>query len=378
MSSNNKKNIAHIDWVGAKAGLDNYDFSLMQALGKCGYNTYVCSNFDQKDQYVTVKNVFNNVGDKKFKSALKIFFGFLRAMFYLKGKNVRWIIFNIWRGDKSELFATFVSKMFGFKVLLIIHDAESLDVANDLKLRRFILNKMNDKITTHNQFSLDELSKVWEMAKTQKIELINHGNYDDLVNPNVTAADGFKHFNLDPNTKYLLFFGQIKKAKGVDLILEAMALTKSDYKVIIAGKLRDDVWQTYQDIIDKHGLQDRVIPYIRHLSDEEREFLFKLAYAVVLPYRLVYVSGVVCWAFSFGKATIASDLSPLRDWIDDKENGIIFPAGDYKALAVEMDKVVEGTYDIKAIEKAAVEKSAREFTWDKVGIKYAKVFEEAE
>lgn len=371
MNNNSDKIVACVDWVGSKAGIDIYELSLMRALNNYGFKTYICSNFNHPESKVTVKNIFNNIGDGKIISGLKIYTGLFRAMFYLKSKRVKWIIYHIFSGSKTDLFATFLAKLFGFKVLIIVHDVESLDTKQDLWVRRLIFNKFNDKITTHNQFSLDELCKIWHLAKDKDIGIINHGNYDELVNHSITASQGFKQFNLDTNCKYFLFFGQIKKVKGLDVFLNAMKYTTTDYKIIIAGKLRDDSWDTYQTIIDNNKLNARVIHYIRHLTDLERELLFNLAYAVVLPYRLVYASGVCSWAFSLGKLVIASDLKPLQEWIDNGINGITFPAGDSMALAKEIDNVVNGVYDINALQKAALEKSAKEFSWNDVGKKYA-------
>ena len=59
-------------------------------------------------------------------------------------------------------------------------------------------------------------------TKTGKRLLIPHPIYDNF-GEQVAKEDARKHLQLDANRKYILFFGFIRKYKGLDLLLEAMA-----------------------------------------------------------------------------------------------------------------------------------------------------------
>ena len=60
-----------------------------------------------------------------------------------------------------------------------------------------------------------------------------------------SKKEALSQLRLNKNFKYILFFGQIKKVKGLYILLKAVALTKSpDVKLIIAGKPWEDSFLT--------------------------------------------------------------------------------------------------------------------------------------
>ena len=159
---------------------------------------------------------------------------------------------------------------------------------------------------------------------------------------------------LQQHEEIILFFGQIKKAKGVDVLLNALATTKSNFKLVIAGKLRFEEWGKYEEIIKKHQLEEKVIPIIRHISDEERDVLFAISKAIVLPYRFIYQSGVLLMAMSFPKVVIASDLSPNSDIVTDGKNGFLFKCKDAKDLSEKIDNLFSSSYSLESILSNAI------------------------
>jgi len=353
--------VAIIDKVGSKAGIDHYDISLLRGLIAAGDECYLYSNFECNEPFVKYKKCFNNVGVGKLKSVISTITGFFASMIHAKVSRVHWLIFHIFSPNSFDLITLLVARLLGFKVLTIVHDIESLEFTTSPLIKNWVVDKLPNQRVVHNNFCKEEIAKIISEKSLQRTAIIPHVNFiqlfdeyhDDknkvasLKNNNTVInklspqiADALKN-----GEELLLFFGQIKKAKGVDILLKAAAETKSNYKLIIAGKLRFEDWDKYEAIIKEHGLSEKVIPVIRHISDEERDVLFAICKAVILPYRFIYQSGVLLMAMSFPKIVLASDLSPNSDIVEDGKNGFLFKCKDVNHLAGKIDNLFTESYN---------------------------------
>ncbi len=69
------------------------------------------------------------------------------------------------------------------------------------------------------------------------------------------ADDALQLLGLPAGHKYLLFFGLVRKYKGLDLLLEALSdekLAHLPLKLIVAGEFYDD-FDTYRKLVDEIG-----------------------------------------------------------------------------------------------------------------------------
>jgi len=148
----------------------------------------------------------------------------------------------------------------------------------------------------------------------------------DLFSENkFPPAESRKIFGFNEKDKVLLFFGYVRKYKGLDILLEAMpAILKSvpDAKLLIAGEFYDDV-NNYYKIIKKHNLSDKVILHNEFISNEEVAKFFTASDLVVLPYRSATQSAVLNVAYSFNKAAVVTNVGGLSEFVKDMETGII-------------------------------------------------------
>jgi hypothetical protein len=53
-------------------------------------------------------------------------------------------------------------------------------------------------------------------------------------------------------------------------------------------------------MIDEFDLSHRIVQDINYISEEKREFYFKAVDSLVLPYELIFQSGVLLMALSYG------------------------------------------------------------------------------
>ena len=162
----------------------------------------------------------------------------------------------------------------------------------------------------------------------------------------------------------MLYLGRLKKYKGVDLILRALARLRDEgvpARLIIGGK--GDHAESLRRLRDELGLQDRVdMPGF--VTEEEKLRLFRQCWVHVLtsPKEGWGISNLE--AAACGTPTVASDSPGLRDSVVDGETGFLVPHGDVEALARRLRAVLEE----EALRRrlgAGARAFAQRFTWDR-------------
>ena len=132
----------------------------------------------------------------------------------------------------------------------------------------------------------------------------------------------------------ILFFGKVRKYKGLSVLLEAMpkVLHRLDCRLEIIGEFYDSI-DKYNRLIRKLGLETAVRIDNRYVPNEEVPGIFERADLLVLPYVSASASGVAQIALSNALPVIASSAGGLSEAVIDGVNGLIFSSGDSDALA---------------------------------------------
>jgi glycosyltransferase involved in cell wall biosynthesis len=140
---------------------------------------------------------------------------------------------------------------------------------------------------------------------------------------------------ISENEKVILFFGNIRPYKGLDVLLEAVSTIKEksslSLKLVIAGSVWES-WDRYERLIQMLGLKNEVIQILGYVPAGYVGSLFSAADLVVLPYRhFDSQSGVGAAAIAFNIPMIVTDSGGLPDLISDP--ACVVPCGDPDTLA---------------------------------------------
>jgi glycosyltransferase involved in cell wall biosynthesis len=141
----------------------------------------------------------------------------------------------------------------------------------------------------------------------------------------LTREDALTKLGLDPEYRYLLFFGFVRKYKGLDLLIEAFAdqrFRDTMIRMIIAGEYYSEK-KTYIDLIEKHSLKDYVVLADRFIQDSEVRYYFSACDLVVQPYRSATQSGVTQIAYHFNKPMIVTNVGGLEELCPDGKVGYV-------------------------------------------------------
>lgn len=134
-----------------------------------------------------------------------------------------------------------------------------------------------------------------------------------------------KKLNLNSNDKHLLFFGFIRKYKGLDLLLEAMAdqrIKSLGLKLIVAGEFYEDE-SYYKNMISKHQLADQVILKTSFIPSEDVKYYFCAADLITQPYKTATQSGVTQIAYHFERPMLVTNVGGLAEIVANNKAGYV-------------------------------------------------------
>jgi D-inositol-3-phosphate glycosyltransferase len=172
-----------------------------------------------------------------------------------------------------------------------------------------------------------------EMASFTKrpIAYIPHPIYDTYGEKSERSA-ALKTLQLADNQRYLLFFGFIRHYKGLDLLLEAMAIVKKRFytegspklnlKLLVAGEFYEDE-TFYRDKIKTLGIEEDVILHADFIPTETVRHYFAVADLVVQPYRTATQSGISQVAYHFEKPMLVTNVGGLAEIVPHGKAGYV-------------------------------------------------------
>jgi len=158
--------------------------------------------------------------------------------------------------------------------------------------------------------------------KPAKLEL--HPLYDNF-GEQLEKSVARQHLGLDVNDKIILFFGFIRKYKGLDMLLDAMANEKvkaSGIKLMIAGEFYGDK-ETYEQQIQKLQIQNQLILKTDFIPDSEVKYYLSAADFIIQPYRSATQSGVTPLAYHFEKPMLVTNVGGLPSFVPHEKAGLV-------------------------------------------------------
>jgi glycosyltransferase involved in cell wall biosynthesis len=373
--------VAMIEPVGGHGGMDFYDFGLSRGLlaAGCSVSLYTCDETPPPD-----------IPGLRFFPVYKRVFGsgnrWLRAFRYLRGSIVSLAMalthgeqichLHLFSGEAEAAALVVLSKISGRKVIITVHDVESFSptAASQSSIRK--VYQLADRLIVHNLISKRDLVEKLRISPA-KIELIPHGNYLDASHRPCDRYEARSALGLSKSSKTILFFGQIKDTKGLDILIEAIpevARILPEVTLVIAGRPWKTDFSLYQARIDQLGIKDKCVLHIRYIPNDEITRYFSAADVVVLPYRKIYQSGVILMAMSYGTPVVVSDIPGMTEMITDNVNGYLFSAGSAKSLANRLIRALQDDQGRETVAARALDFIQQNHDWEKIGKMTAELY----
>ncbi|MCK9915727.1 glycosyltransferase family 4 protein [Microbacteriaceae bacterium K1510] len=170
--------------------------------------------------------------------------------------------------------------------------------------------------------------------------------------PGVVPADGHPQLDLLPADGFLLYVGDLRRLKGLHVLLEAYAMLRNAPPLVLIGRRCED---TPRELL-RNVMLFESWPHAA-VMQAWRRCLFGLTPSI-LPEAC---ASVIIEAMTVGKPVVATTVGGSPDLIDDGQTGLLVPPRDAQALYRAMRALIEHP-DLCRQMGAAARIKAREFT----------------
>ncbi|MES2836619.1 MAG: glycosyltransferase [Bacteroidota bacterium] len=168
------------------------------------------------------------------------------------------------------------------------------------------------------------LNDLSEFTNNTHKKFIPHPIYD-IFGDKVAKKEARDFLKINQEAKVVLFFGFIRKYKGLDILLEAMAnaeLKKQNITLLIAGEFYEDE-KPYLDIIEKHTLKNQIILHSHYIPSSDVKYYFCAADIVAQTYKTATQSGVTQIAYHFERPMLVTNVGGLAEIVPDGRCGYV-------------------------------------------------------
>lgn len=266
-------------------------------------------------------------------------------------------------------------KKYGIKFVITIHDI----LPFNRKFYDYFFHKkiygLADSIIVQANNNIERFNELFPKY-SNKVSMIPHGNF--LSHAEVLDKKiGREKLNLDNEKFVILFFGQIKKVKGVDILLRAFSKVcknKENILLIIAGSVWKDDFASYQKIIDENNINDYVKTDIKYIDDDDIKHYYSACDVAILPYKDVYQSGVVQLCYAFKKAVIATKLPAFQNIVKEGETGFLAEVNNPDSLADAILRAYNSKDKLQSIADNGYKLMQENFSWEDIGRKVIKLY----
>ena len=361
--------------------MNYYDFSLAEGLITAGAEVivYTCDKtVVPTGLSFEVKQTFNKIwgNSNKLVRAVRFAICLFRTLLGARRQQVELIHYHFFHYTRMETLCVSLAQLFGLRIVVTAHDVESFAGEYSDHAAGRILARV-DKVIAHNSVSRKELIEKTNLPAAN-IVIIPHGNYLSAIPKSPSPATARKMLNLAPKDPVLLFFGQIKEVKGLDLLLQALPQVVAKFptlKLLIAGKVWKDDFSKYINLIKQKNLQDNIDLHIGYIPDEDVAIFYRSADLIVLPYRRIYQSGVLLMAMSYGLPVMVSDLEGMIEIIQNGRNGFVFRADNPNSLCEQLINALSDQGKLQLMSQAGYETVTQQHSWELIGQQTLKLYQ---
>lgn len=227
----------------------------------------------------------------------------------------------------------------------------------DQNFTQYFMNSFDGFITLSNT-TYKEIEAFSDKPKTFFPHPINTN-----LGQKVTQQEAAKKLNLDPTKKYLLFFGLIRKYKGLDLTLKALGddrLNNQNLHLLIVGEFYEDP-ERYLKMIEDYNLSDRVTIINEFVPTADIKYYFSIADLVIQTYHTASQSGISQMAFNFDCPILVTNVGGLSEIVKHDKVGYVSDRDPRKIADHILDFFTRDRYQEFSLN---VEAEKAHYSWD--------------
>lgn len=190
----------------------------------------------------------------------------------------------------------------------------------------------------------------------------------------ITKVEARSNLGLPQKDKIILFFGYIRKYKGLDLLIHAMAnesIKKMGIKLMVVGEFYEDA-TSYHELVASLGLQNNILFYSNYIPDGEVKNYVCSADFIIQPYKNATQSGVTPLAYHFEKPMLVTNVGGLADTVPHLKAGIVV-----EPTVQSITKGIETLYDLgeNHFTQNIIEEK-KKYSWEQMTEKFLALYQQ--
>lgn len=237
------------------------------------------------------------------------------------------------------------------------------------RLARFAITHLATALIVHCEYGRTQVLN--HFHRTHGIFTIPHGHFIDVYENKVSRVEARRTLGIAPDGFVYLFFGNVKRYKGVERLLEAFSNLQGEHlRLLLAAKVNSEY---SADVVARARAGDPriLMQTAEFFPDEELQLFFNASDVMVLPFVDMLTSGSAITALSFARPVIAPGIGCLPELLDDS-SGIIYDARAGDGLERAMKEIRER--DLTAISEGAFQR-AKALSWASIAEKTLEAYQ---
>ena len=246
-------------------------------------------------------------------------FGWKKVAKIINDINPKTIVFRYYTPFLAPVYGVIAKNINSFikKIALVDNWIPHETKIWDSFLNRYFEKQMDGFTTLSDnvakQVKKDSLKPVWTGF---------HPISSTLFDP-IDKSLARKKIAISEKTKVVLFFGLIRKYKGLELLIKAFnetPLKKNNIVLYIVGECYENP-KKYTDLVNHLGISDRIIFDLTFKNFKEIALIFSASDIVAQTYHTATQSGVTPFAYFYQKPILVSNIKGLRTLIENDKTG---------------------------------------------------------
>jgi glycosyltransferase involved in cell wall biosynthesis len=397
-----------------KGGIANYNTSLAKALDKLNVGEIYIVSWTQQYPAIIPRDFIDRSSKADLMEGTNIRVNYItnynnpgswnKTVKLIKEINPKMVIFQ-WaiaiQGLPLGHIAKRLRKIKGLEIVFDLHfviqkEGSTIDMAftrlgikyaHSYVVHAFKTYNELQKLFPEQHFRLHEPGKA-PVGEGKRVVKLYHPVYD-MFKPDPVFNTEEEKKRLGLKKHVFLFFGFIRKYKGLHNVIHAFAKQRDDVSLLIVG---ESFWQTLDnrkfstkiknavfsaaksvflrkqdderqyrplELIDELGISDKVAVVNSFVPNEDVHRYFQVSDAIMLYYLTATPSGVESIGYNFKMPLLATRVGHFPETVVDGYNGYLAEPENIDSMAEVMLKFIE-----KPIPREHVAETSREMSWE--------------
>ncbi len=300
------------------------------------------------------------------------------------------VIIGRWRPDvlhiqtfiapRKDVLLVLLCRLLGVRIVHTVHNILPHEVRVLERQTYGFYYRMAAALILHSKANVEQLLAVKGDLDPQRLHVVALGNYEHFRALEMSREAARAQLGLPAAAQIALFAGMVRPYKGLDLLLAAVpAVRKACPKAlfVVSGQVYEGR-EHYEQQIARLGVGEQDLRvHFDYLSMEDLIAHVCAADLVVLPYREIYQSAVLIFAYSFGRAVVATRVGAFPECVEEGRSGWLVAPDDVRGLEQGLIEALGDPERLAAAGRFARQLADEQYGWPGIAAQTLRVYESA-